>query len=113
MAAAPWDGPPLWHHGDLDARNWLVRETRITGVIDWGSAGVGDPAVGVMVAWKLGSAEAREAFRDVLPVDDTTWTRARGWALAQSQWALSYYTPENNPTLFREAAQWVAEVLAS
>jgi aminoglycoside phosphotransferase (APT) family kinase protein len=21
----PWDGPPVWHHGDLDVRNWLVR----------------------------------------------------------------------------------------
>jgi len=21
----PWDGPPVWHHGDLDVRNWFVR----------------------------------------------------------------------------------------
>src|SRR5262249_57347259 len=33
IAAPPWDGPPVWHHGDLDARNWLLREGRITGVI--------------------------------------------------------------------------------
>src|SRR5438477_3177643 len=26
LAAPAWDGPPIWHHGDLDARNWLVRE---------------------------------------------------------------------------------------
>jgi aminoglycoside phosphotransferase (APT) family kinase protein len=35
LAAPPWDGPPDWHHGDLDARNWLVRDGRISGVIDW------------------------------------------------------------------------------
>jgi aminoglycoside phosphotransferase (APT) family kinase protein len=41
LAAPPWDGPPVWHHGDLDCRNWLVRDGRISGVIDWGSMGVG------------------------------------------------------------------------
>ena len=44
VAAPPWDGQPVWHHGDLDVRNWLVRDGRIRGVIDWGSMGVGDPA---------------------------------------------------------------------
>lgn len=24
LAALPWNGPPVWHHGDLDVRNWLV-----------------------------------------------------------------------------------------
>jgi aminoglycoside phosphotransferase (APT) family kinase protein len=61
LAAPPWDGPPVWHHGDLDMRNWLVRDGRISGVIDWGTMGVGDPACDVMVAWKLHSAEARDA----------------------------------------------------
>src|SRR5581483_11388824 len=63
LAAPPWEKPPVWVHGDLDVRNWLVRDGRISGVIDWGSPGVGDPAADVMVAWKLHSAEAREAFR--------------------------------------------------
>jgi aminoglycoside phosphotransferase (APT) family kinase protein len=26
------EGPPVWHHGDLDVRNWLVRDGRISGV---------------------------------------------------------------------------------
>jgi aminoglycoside phosphotransferase (APT) family kinase protein len=112
LAAPPWDGPPVWHHGDLDARNWLVRDGRIHGVIDWGSTGVGDPACDVMVAWKLHSAAARDAFRDALPTDDATWERARGWALSQAVAALSYYTPENNPTLYREAEAWLGLVLS-
>ena len=93
----PGSGPPVWHHGDLDARNWLVRDGRIGGVIDWGSMGVGDPAADVMVAWKLHSAAARDAFREALPTDDATWERARGWAISQAVAALAYYTPENNP----------------
>jgi aminoglycoside phosphotransferase (APT) family kinase protein len=112
LSAPPWDGPPVWHHGDLDARNWLVREGQITGVIDWGSMGVGDPACDVMVAWKLHSSVARDAFRDALPTDDATWERARGWALSQAVAALAYYTPENNPTLYREAESWLELVRA-
>ncbi len=112
LSAAPWDGPPVWHHGDLDCRNWLVRNGRISGVIDWGSMGVGDPACDVMVAWKLHSAAARDAFREALPTDDATWERARGWVVSQAVAALSYYTPENNPSLYREAEAWLALALS-
>ena len=112
LAAPPWDGPPVWHHGDLDMRNWLVRDGRIAGVIDWGAMGVGDPACDVMVAWKLHSPEARDAFREALPTDDATWERARGWALSQAVAILAYYTRENNRTLFDEAESWLGLVLS-
>ena len=107
LAAPAWEGPPVWHHGDLDVRNWVVRENRISGVIDWGSMGVGDPACDVMVAWKLHSSIARDTFREALGVDDATWERARGWAISQAVAALTYYTPENNPTLYSEAEAWL------
>jgi aminoglycoside phosphotransferase (APT) family kinase protein len=112
LAAPPWGGAPVWHHGDLDCRNWLVQDRRISGVIDWGSMGVGDPACDVMVAWKLHSEAARDAFREALPVDDATWARARGWAISQGVAALAYYTPENNASLYREAETWTALVLS-
>jgi aminoglycoside phosphotransferase (APT) family kinase protein len=112
LEAPPWDGPPVWHHGDLDARNWLVRDGRVSGVIDWAAMGVGDPACDVMVAWKLHSGAARDAFREALPTDDATWARARGWVLSQAVAALAYYTPETNPTLFGEAEAWLALVLS-
>jgi len=112
LGAPPWDGPPVWHHGDLDCRNWVVRNGRIMGVIDWGSMGVGDPACDVMVAWKLHSAAARDAFREALRTDDATWERARGWAVSQAVAALSYYTAENNPSLYHEAEAWLALALS-
>lgn len=112
LAAPPWQGPPLWHHGDLDMRNWLVRDGRITGVVDWGAMGVGDPACDVAVAWKLHSPGGRDAFREALRVDDATWERARGWVTHQAVAILAYYTPENNPTLYREAEAWLELVLA-
>src|ERR687891_778149 len=112
LAVPPWDGRPVWHLGDLDVRNWLVRDGRISGVIDWGAMGVGDPACDVMVAWKLHSTAARDAFREALPTDDATWERARGWVLSQAVAALAYYTPENNPTLCHEAESWLELVLS-
>ena len=112
LAATPWEGPPVWHHGDLDVRNWLVRDGRVSGVIDWGAMGVGDPACDVMVSWKLHSAEARDAFREALPTDDATWDRARGWALSQAVAILAYYTQENNPSLYNEGESWLELVLS-
>ncbi len=112
LAARAWAGPPVWHHGDLDMRNWLVQGGRISGVIDWSCMGVGDPACDVMLAWKLHSGSARDAFRQALPTDDATWARARGWALSQAVAILAYYTAENNPVLYHEAENWLALVLS-
>lgn len=112
LAAPPWKGPPVWHHGDLDVRNWLVRNERITGVIDWGTMGIGDPACDIMVAWKLHLPAARDTFREYLPTDDATWARARGWVVSQAVAVLAYYTPENNPVLYHEAKSWLDLVLS-
>jgi aminoglycoside phosphotransferase (APT) family kinase protein len=112
LAAPSWERAPVWIHGDLDARNVLVVDGRITAVIDFGGLGVGDPATDVMVAWKLFTPESRETFRQAVAVDDATWARARGWALWQALGAMSYYTLETNPVLVHEAQRWLAETLA-
>jgi aminoglycoside phosphotransferase (APT) family kinase protein len=112
LAAPDWTGPPVWIHGDLDARNLLVSNGRISGVVDFGGLGVGDPACDAMAAWKVLSAEGRERLRRALELDDATWARARGWALTTAANALTYYTDETNPLLVREARNWLAEVLA-
>jgi aminoglycoside phosphotransferase (APT) family kinase protein len=112
LRAPEWQRPPVWIHGDLDSRNLLVDNGRLTGVIDFGGLGVGDPACDVMVVWKVLSADTRDIFRAALSVDEATWSRSRGWALSQALMALSYYTMETNPLLVREAQRWMAEVLA-
>ncbi len=112
LRAPEWQGPPIWIHGDLDSRNLLVEEGRLSAVIDFGCLGVGDPACDVMVAWKVCSADTRDIFRDELTVDEATWARGRGWALSQALMILSYYTLETNPVLVREAHHWMTEVLS-
>ena len=82
-AAPPWDGPPVWLHGDLHPANILVDRGRIGAVIDFGDITAGDPATDLAVAWMLLPAPQREEFRRVYGrADDGTWARARGWALA-------------------------------
>lgn len=112
LRAPVWLSTPVWIHGDIDSRNLLAGEGRITAVIDFGCLGVGDPACDVMLAWKVLSADTRDSFRVALAVDEATWIRARGWALSQALIALSYYTPTTNPVLVGEARRWLAEVLA-
>jgi aminoglycoside phosphotransferase (APT) family kinase protein len=112
LAAPPWPGAPVWIHADLDARNVLVRDGRLAGVLDWGGVGIGDPAVDVMAVWKLVARVDRDRFHAALDVDDATWLRAKGWAVSQAVTALRYYTLETNPALVREAGRWLAEVLA-
>src|SRR4051812_19585812 len=70
MQAPEWAGARVWIHADLDRRNVLVRGGRLTGVLDWGGAGLADPAVDLMVAWKLVAAHERDPFRERLGVDD-------------------------------------------
>ena len=57
-------------------------------------------------------ADAREAFWEALGTEEAEVARARGWTLLQCAGALSYYTPENNPSLYHEAETWLALVLS-
>jgi aminoglycoside phosphotransferase (APT) family kinase protein len=110
LSVPEWERRPVWIHGDLDARNVLVEDGRLSAVLDFGSVGVGDPACDVMVAWKLFDGRSREVFRRELAVDDATWARARGWAVSQALMALAYYTLDTNPVLVREAQHWLEEL---
>jgi aminoglycoside phosphotransferase (APT) family kinase protein len=111
LAAPGWEGPPVWIHGDLDARNLLVENGRITALLDWGCLCVGDPACDVKVAWAVLDAETRPSFRELLEIDDATWVRGRGWALSQAVIALPYYL-HTYPVIVQEAWRWLGEVLA-
>jgi aminoglycoside phosphotransferase (APT) family kinase protein len=91
LAAEPHAGPPVWVHADLEG-NCLVRDGRLCGLVDWGSACAGDPAVDVQVIWSpLFTAASRAVFLEVLDVDEATVARSRGAAINQACAALPYY----------------------
>jgi aminoglycoside phosphotransferase (APT) family kinase protein len=87
LSTPPWSGPRLWIHGDLHPGNLLVSDGRLSAVIEFGDLAAGDPATDLSVAWMLLPQSARSTFRAAAggefdSLDDDTWMRARGWALA-------------------------------
>lgn len=82
LATPVWPAAPVWVHGDPAPTNLLARDGRLSAVIDFGTLAVGDPAVDMIAAWTLLDPDSRKVFRDLLEVDDDTWTRGRCWGLS-------------------------------
>ena len=111
LQAPAWEGAPVWIHADLLRPNLLVDGGRLCAVIDFGAAGIGDPAADVIAAWSVFGPAGRETFRGALDVNDGTWNRARGLALHQAAMIIPYY-PETNPGFVALAKRTVEEILA-
>jgi hypothetical protein len=69
----------------------LVDGGQLCGVIDFGSAGIGERAADVVAAWSVFGPAGRDTFRGALAVDEETWNRARGYALHQAALIIPYY----------------------
>jgi aminoglycoside phosphotransferase (APT) family kinase protein len=110
LTAPDYHGPPVWFHGDLSYLNLLARDGRLSGVIDWGTCGVGDPAIDTIVAWSLFDAAARAAYRDALGCDDAEWERGKGWVL-QGVYGIVYYR-DTNPGLVAAQIRGIEAVLS-
>ncbi|MFD8707129.1 aminoglycoside phosphotransferase family protein [Kitasatospora sp. NPDC059648] len=112
LAAPEHPGALVWIHADLQPGNLLVDgRGRLSAVIDFGCAGLGDPAVDLIPAWYVLPAPVRDAFRTAVGADDAEWARGRGWALSVSLMELSYYR-ETNPRMARTARYVIGELLA-
>ena len=109
LATPDYTGPPVWFHGDLASLNLLAREGSLHAVIDWGTCGVGDPAIETIVAWSLFPPDARQAYRDTLRVDDATWERGKGWVLI-GVYGIVYYR-DTNPALVANIVNAIEAVL--
>ncbi|WP_206789185.1 aminoglycoside phosphotransferase family protein [Amycolatopsis sp. MtRt-6] len=111
LAAPEWDRPPVWFHGDFHTGNLLTTGGRLSAVIDFGELGAGDPACDLIIAFTLMTAETRACFRAALDVDDATWTRGRGWALATGLNAYVTYAAVN-PRVAAQTTRQITEALA-
>jgi len=122
VAAPAYAGPPVWLHGDLHPANILVRDGRVSGVIDFGDITGGDPATDLAVAWMLLPPEHHPAFRAAYrsarpgrggspdPVAwAALWTRARGWALGLAIVFLAH--SDDNPQLLTVGRRALERVL--
>ena len=80
---APFDGPPVWLHGDIAIGNLLLRDGHLGAVIDFGGCAIGDPSCDLVIAWAFLEGAARDSFRLSMPADDAMWARARGLGIVE------------------------------
>ena len=109
----PWDRPEVWIHADLMPGNLITRHGRLAAVIDFDSAGPGDPSRDLIVAWMLLPAIVRPAFREATGVDDATWLRGRARALSLALGHLDYYRDGLNPLMYDNAVYTIDQVLTA
>ena len=93
----------VWLHGDLRPANLLARGGRLEAVIDFGALSVGWPDAEHAAVWDL-PAPARQTYGAVANLHDTTWLRARGWAVGVAALGV--------PSYWRRYAAFVDECLA-
>lgn len=108
--ACPWQGEPVWVHGDFFPWNVLVDQAgSLTGVIDWGLVAGGDPACDMALAWSCLDRPARRVFRAARSPDPDTWLRAQAWSLWK---ALTLHTGVNHgpPEDIADSARVLEEI---
>lgn len=70
---------------------------KLSAVIDFGGAAVGDPACDLVIAWTYLSGKVREIFISEMDMDQCTWLRARAWALWKATFELCQIADKNIP----------------
>jgi aminoglycoside phosphotransferase (APT) family kinase protein len=95
-SATKWDKKPVWIHGDFAICNILMDGGKLSAVIDFGGAAVGDPACDLVIAWTYLSGKARKIFIAEMDMDQDTWLRARAWALWKATFELCQIVDKNS-----------------
>jgi len=105
-----WDNNSVWIHSDLLKPNILIKNNHILGIVDFGSAGIGDPAFDIISAWAVFNKENRKIFREKLQVSDDIWNRACGYALHQAALIIPYYR-NSNKSFVKHAVNTINEII--
>ena len=100
----------MWVHGDVAQTNLLVKNGRLSGVIDFGCVAVGDPSCDLVIAWTFFDPATRREFRSALALDQSTWARARGWASWKALITLAQLR-DTNPVEAEKQRQIIIEIL--
>lgn len=72
-----WDKSPVWIHGDFAIGNMLLKNSKLSAIIDFGGVALGDPACDLVIAWTFLNGKARDIFVQEMDLDEDTWLRAK------------------------------------
>jgi len=92
-----WNKPCVWVHGDFAIGNMLIRNDKLSAIIDFGGLAIGDPACDIVIAWTFLEGKARDIFISKIDLDKDTWLRARAWALWKATFELCQIEDKNSP----------------
>ncbi|QQR53698.1 aminoglycoside phosphotransferase family protein [bacterium] len=94
--ATKWNNAPVWIHGDVAIGNLLMDDGKLSAVIDFGGAAIGDPACDLVIAWTYFSRKSRQIFMSEMNMDSDTWLRARAWVLWKATYELCQIAEKNS-----------------
>jgi aminoglycoside phosphotransferase (APT) family kinase protein len=83
-----WVKKPVWIHGDFAIGNMLMKDGKLSAIIDFGGMSLGDPACDLVIAWTFLQGKARDIFINTMDLDADTWLRAKAWALWKATFEL-------------------------
>lgn len=105
-----WSKPPVWIHGDFAIGNLLMKDNKLSAVIDFGGMGMGDPACDLVIAWTYLTDKSREIFIKEMNLEEATWLRAKAWALWKASFVLCELDDKNSAEAM-EQRRVIEEVL--
>jgi len=91
-----WNEKPVWIHGDFYLGNFLIKNNKLTAVIDFGGMAKGDPAKDLGIAWTFLRNESKEIFKNKIQYNLDTWIRAKGWVLWKATFELCKTKDKNS-----------------
>ncbi|WP_442603078.1 aminoglycoside phosphotransferase family protein [Paenibacillus sp. KN14-4R] len=104
-----WAANPVWVHGDIAPGNILVKDGKLSAIIDFGILGIGDPSCDAAMAWTFFDNTSRKVFKNTLNMDEGTWNRARGWALWKA--LITYNWNRNSNKVIAEESYNIIKII--
>ena len=98
-------------HGDLWHENMLAPRRRLSGVLDWEDAGIGDPAVDLAGLWYLGDAWVQQVV-GVLDAPERFLRRVAYWRVARELRGAAWSGRHDDASELAESAAKVGSLAA-
>lgn len=100
----------VWLHGDMHTRNMVVRDGKLSAIIDWGDICAGDRATDLAGAFML-VPNHLDIVTDLAQATAGDWARARGWAV---NFAVIYLAhSDDDPVMGKIGSQLLDTLLTS